>query len=405
MRILVVTPHFSPENFKCNDMAFELAARGHDVDVMTAIPDYPKGRFYDGYGLFKRRSETVNGVRVFRSPIIPRGDGSAVRMALNYISYTFFAVCHALRIGLTRKYDAVIVFQISPVMVGIPAVIIRKMRKTPVYFWVLDLWPESLAAAGGIRRRYILGAFGRLTEWLYRNSDKILISSKGFRKSICEKGDFDSRILHFPNWVDSAMERRGGTDYSVPAIPEGFVVMFAGNMGDAQDLPSVMKAAERLKPHGDIHFVFLGDGRMKAWVEEYVREYGLEHTVHCLGRHPLESMPEFFSRADVLFLSLKDTEIFALTVPARLQSYMAAGKQVVAMLNGEGADIIEESQCGYSVPAGDSEALARLLLELSREDKGILRRKGENGLSYSRRHYDFKSSIDTLERLISTSGQ
>lgn len=404
MRILIVTPHFHPESFKCNDMAFELARRGHEVAVMTAIPDYPQGKFYKGYGIFKKRRERLDGVTVHRSLVVPRGKGGAVRLAINYVSYAFFASLQALRLGLTKKYDAIVVFQLSPVLVGIPAVIVKRLQKAPVYFWVQDLWPESLAVAGGIKNRFVLRLFERLTVGLYRQSEKILVSSRGFRESICSKGDFDRKIIFFPNWVDDILEKGGedsNTGLQVPGLPEGFVVLFAGNMGEAQDLPHVMDAAERLKGYPDIHFVFVGDGRKRAWVETYIKEHGLEGTVHCLGRYPLAAMPMLFRQADVLFLSLKDSGIFGLTVPSRLQAYMSAGKPVVAMLNGEGREVIKEAQCGYSVPAGDSQALAELLIRLPEEDKEILHRKGENGKAYSKLHYDFQTCMNRLLQIIS----
>lgn len=178
------------------------------------------------------------------------------------------------------------------------------------------------------------------------------------------------------------------------------MVLFAGNMGEAQDLPHVMDAAERLKGYPDIHFVFVGDGRKKAWMETYIKEHGLEGTVHCLDRYPLAAMPMLFRQADVLFLSLKDSEIFGLTVPSRLQAYMSAGKPVIAMLNGEGWEVIEEAQCGYSVPAGDSQALAELLIRLPEEDKEILHQKGENGKAYSKFHYDFQTCMNRLLQII-----
>lgn len=209
MRILIVTPHFHPESFKCNDMAFDLARRGHEVSVMTAIPDYPQGKFYKGYGVFKRRRERLNGVTVYRSLVVPRGKGGAVRLAINYVSYAFFASLQALRLGWTRKYDAIVVFQLSPVLVGIPAVIVKRLQKAPVYFGVQDLWPESLAVAGGIKNRFVLRLFERLTVGLYRQSEKILVSSRGSRESICLKGDFGRKIIFFPNWVDDILEKRG----------------------------------------------------------------------------------------------------------------------------------------------------------------------------------------------------
>lgn len=399
MRILIVTPHFYPENFKCNDMAFELQKRGHEVTVMTAIPDYPTGKFFPGYGILKKRRETVRGVKVHRSLIIPRGSGTALRLAINYVSYTFFATVKSVWMALTKRYDVVIGHETSPVMVGIPGVIVKKIQRIPMLFWVLDLWPESLTAAGGIENRYIIGPFERLTRWIYQNSNRLLIGSKGYRKSINEKGDFDSKIQYFPNWVEESLVD-GYSSYAVPELPDGFNVMVAGNMGDAQDIPHIMEAARLLKGKG-INFIFVGDGRKRVFVETFVKENGLGNQVFCMGRYPLEAMPSLFSQADVLFMALKDTPIFALTVPSRLQAYMSSGKPVVAMINGEGAELIKEADCGWSVPSGDSKALAKLLLGLSNEDKDVLLDKGKNGKRYSEEHFNLKKCIDDLIAIMS----
>lgn len=395
-RILIVTPHFYPESFKCNDMAFELKNRGHVVSVMTAIPDYHDGKFHKGYGFFKKRKEIINGVQVHRSFIIPRGKGSFCRLALNYVSYTFFATLKAFWFGLTRKYDAVIVHETSPVMVGIPAVIIKKMQKLPMFFWVLDLWPESLTAAGGINNKFILGCFSSLTKWIYRNSNKILISSKGFRTSINNKDDlFDHKINYFPNWVD---EFQPSND-PIPELPKGFNIIFAGNIGEAQDFPNILEAAKLLKDEKNINFIFLGDGRKKIWIEEFIKDKELTN-VHCFGRFPINMMPNFYKKADILFLALKDSPIFKLTVPAKLQSYMSSGKPILAMINGEGTDLIKDADCGWSVPAGDYSSLAKLILKLSKEDPEILNQKGQNGKKFSQKYFSFATSIDKLESMM-----
>ena len=397
-KILICTNHFYPETFRCNDVAFELASRGYDVTVLTAIPDYPKGKYYDGYGVFRKRCETINGVKVIRGFIIPRGNGGTVRLLLNYLSYFISSIIISIFLGLFRKYDKVLIHETSPVMIGVPAVIVKKLRKCPLYFWVLDLWPESLQAAGGISNKRVLMAFRKLTTWIYKNSDKILISSKGFEESIVEKGDFKDKIIYFPNWADKALEVKG--DYKLPDMPSGFKVMFAGNIGEAQDFDHIMEAAKFLQDEKDIHFVFVGDGRKRSWVENYRDENQLHDTVHWVGRHPVEAMPAFFEQADVMLMTLKDVSIFSLTAPAKLQAYMSAGKPILAMMNGEGPRIIKEAACGYSVPASDSRALADTILELSRMSKEELQVLGQNGRLYQQQHFDLDKSIDHLEKIL-----
>lgn len=397
MKLLIITPHFYPENFKVNDMAFELKRRGHDVSVMTPIPDYPQGKFYKGYGIFRRRKEIINGVKVHRSLIVPRHNGTSFWLALNYISYTFFASLKSLWYGVTKKYDAVIVHEPSPILVGLPAIIIKKIQGIPIHFWVLDLWPESLTAAGGIDSKLILSPFEKMTRWVYKNCKTILIGSKGYKKSICSKGDFKDKIHYFPNWVEDCLVKKGTIE--TPELPEGFNVMIAGNMGDAQDLPHVMNAAKQLKGMG-VNFIFVGDGRKKEYVLNFAKENGIENQIYCIGRFPLEAMPTLFSKADLLFMALKDTPIFAMTVPSRLQAYMSSGKPVVAMINGEGADLIEEADCGWSVAAGNSKGLADLLLRLSKGNPETLIQKGQNGKVYSETHFKFKDCMDHLESII-----
>lgn len=396
MKILLATPHFYPETFKANDMAFELARRGHDVTVLTAIPDYPQGKFYKGYGIFKRRKEVINGVKVIRTLIIPRRNGSAKWLGLNYLSYTLFSSIKALWLGMTTKYDVVLAHGISPVMVGIPAVIIKKFNKIQSHFWVLDLWPESLTAAGGINDKFVLNCFSKLTRWIYRHSDSILISSKGFEKSIENLGDFKGKIKYFPNWVNDVTKREPNDNFE---FPKGFNIVFTGNIGESQDVEHILESARRIEGNG-INFILIGNGRKREFVKEYIDNYRLSN-VFLPGSFPQETMQSFYERADLLFLSLKNSPIFALTVPARLQSYMSSGKPIVAMINGECADLIKEADCGWSVQAEDSDALANLLLKLSKTNQTILDQKGKNGKKYAQEHFDFKKSIDNLERIIS----
>lgn len=400
-KILVISPHFYPEDFKCNEVAFELAKRGYDVTALSDIPNYPQGKFYKGYGLFRRRRECVNGVKVIRTAMIPRGNGSGVMLALNYLSFAFTACIRALFMALFRKYDTVIVHQLSPITVGLPALIIKKLRpKTNLLFWVLDLWPESLEVAGGITNKHILGIFESIAKWCYRSSDKILMSSKGFSESICSKGDFADKLVYFPNWADGDLARN--SEYKLPAMPDGFKIMFAGNVGEAQDFDHTMEAFKILhdRGHKDIHFVIVGNGRKREWVENYVAENNLQDVVHCLGRHPLESMGKFFATADVLYLALKDCSIFNLTCPAKLQAYMSVGKPVLAMLNGDGANIIRDAQCGFSVPAGSSEDLADAIVKMTNISSEDLQTMGENGKVYCTENFSFEKNMSNLINLI-----
>ena len=393
MRVLLVTQYFHPENFKSNDVAFELAARGYDVTVLTGIPNYPKGSFYDGYGLFHRRMEMVRGVRVIRTAVLPRGKGGPLMLALNYLSWAFCASVGAFLMSLFRKYDAVFVHQTSPVTQGFPALVVKCMRGTPIYFWVLDLWPESLQAAGGINSSCLLGVFDRIAALMYHCSDRILISSRGFTESVCAKGQFESKLVYFPNWSEDVREM--SSSGNVPDLPDGFRVMFAGNIGEAQDMPAVMKAAELLEGQGVI-IIIMGEGRKLDWVREYVRQRHLEGVVYLAGAHPPEEMPANLSQADVLFLSLRNEHIFSLTAPAKLQTYMAAGKPVIAMTDGETADLVAEAECGLSCPAGDYKAFADCVLRMKSMPRSARSLWGENGRRFFMKKFRKECCIDHL---------
>ena len=398
-RVLLVTQYFHPENFKSNDIAFELVKRGYKVTVLTGIPNYPGGAYFKGYGLFRKRIQKINGVKIIRAPLIPRGNGGKIRLVLNYFSWPFFASIYAFFISLFCKYDFVIVHQTSPVMQGLPAVIVKKIQKIPMFFWVLDLWPESLSAAGDINNKKILSFFTSITKYLYKNSDKILISSRNFKKSILEKGNYEDKIIYFPNWAEDVFFNDSEIDTELAhlsLLPKGFIVMFGGNIGEAQDFENVMKCALILKDNKEVKFVIIGDGRKKNWLETFILNNNLSETVFCLGRFPLHTMPSFFKKADVLLLSLKNEIIFNLTVPAKLQAYMAMGKPVIAMINGEGNDIIHESGCGIAVNAGDHESLANSLLKLYEMPHSELNIMGENGRIFCDKHFNLNKSIDNL---------
>ena len=403
MKILLVTQYFYPENFKGNDIAFEMQKKGHEVTVLTGIPNYPKGEFFNGYGYFKRRRETVNGVKVIRTFLIPRGNSTAIPLMVNYFTWFIFASFYAVYLALSKKFDKIIVQQLSPVMMGLPAVVVKKIQKIPVYFWVLDLWPESLESAGGIKNKKILGFFESMVKFLYRNSDKILISSKGFKQSILKKGNFEDKIIYFPNWAEKSInESKQNVEINLPKFPSGFNILFAGNVGVAQDLVNAIKAMEIvLKQNKKINFLILGDGRDRKRLEKLVLEKNIEKNIHFFGKYPIETMSYFFSKADCMFVSLKNEPIFSLSLPAKVQAYMSVGKPIISMMNGEGYNIINEADCGFAVHAEDYKDLADKILEIEKLPVLERQRLGENGKSFYQENFVLENCISNLEKIIS----
>lgn len=414
MKILLVCQYFYPEVFRGNDIAFHWAEEGHDVHVVCGVPNYPQGKFYEGYGLFKKRHETlvqdVQGfnkfkgkVRVTRLPIMPRGNNK-VTLLLNYLSYLIVGNVWMFFHAMMHKYDRVFVQQLSPVTMSSPGVMYKRIRKVPLYTWVLDLWPDSLTAAGGVTNKYILGFFQHYVKQEYKHSNKILISSRSFERSILEYGDYSNKIVYYPQWADG----NDSSELSVEIlksvegvkIPDGFKLMFAGAVGEAHGFECTMQAALLTKEHTDIKWVIVGDGRRLDWVRGFVKEHGLEETVFTLGRFPAETMPWFFKQADVMLVTLNDDPLFKLYAPAKISSYMAAGKPIVAVLNGEGAEVIREANCGWSLPAGDAEGFAKLAIELSQMDKAVLEEKGKNALKYYNGHYIKEKCLKKLDEIM-----
>lgn len=402
MRICIFTNHFYPEDFKVNDIAFELAKLGYDITVLTAIPDYPKGKFFDGYSLFKRRHETVNGVNVIRLPIIPRGKGGAFRLVLNYISYYFCLSIFTFFHSFLNKYDRIFVHLTSPFFIGVCAKKLSKRQKIPMIFWTLDLWPESLISAGGFKNKFLIKNQTKMVSKVYDQCSKILIGSKGFEKSICKKGDFKDKLVYFPNWAED-VKGEIPPDFDINKVEpfaskkeNDFILLFAGNLGEAQNLDAIIEAAYLLKNENRIKFVFVGDGRRKKNLENIVKEKSLHNTVFFTGRFPITTMPIFMQNADVLLFSLKDEPCFNLTVPSKVQFYMAQGKPVLSMINGDGADLVEEATCGFSVNAGDYTTFSKAILTMSKMTKSELVELGHNGKKFYENNFKKQQRIEQL---------
>jgi len=396
VRLLVVSQYFWPENFRVNDLVADMVDRGHQVTVLTGQPNYPSGRFFPGYSWHRPRTETYQGATIVRVPLVSRGSAGAIRLALNYLSFAAFGALDVW-LRLRDKFDVIFVFEVSPITVGIPAIVASRRFKAPILFWVLDLWPESLTAAGGVQSPWVLRAVNRLVKWIYRHCARVLVQSRAFIPEIARHGVPHSHILYFPSWGESVFQPLHEADVTLlPSLPDGFKVVFAGNIGEAQDLPAILKAAELLQAHTQIHWLIVGDGRMAAWAKEEVLRRGLSQ-VHFMGRHPLESMPHFYAAADALLLPLKREPIFALTIPGKLQSYLACARPILAMLDGEGARIVQESGSGLTCPAGDAEALAAQVLKLAALPKAEREAMGQNGRHYYEANFNRTRLFDQLE--------
>jgi len=395
--VLVVTQYFWPEAFRINDLVRGLEERGYHVTVLTGKPNYPGGKLFPGYRFFGCQHEHYQGVEIVRVPLVPRGDGSGTRLAINYASFALFAALLG-PLKCTGSYDAILVYEPSPVTVGLPALVMKHFKKAPILFWVQDLWPESLSATGAVHSNLVLDFVEALVRFIYKGSDRILIQSRAFTEPIRKLGVNEDRIRYFPNSAeDFYRPMSGGDKVNVDGLPIGFRVMFAGNIGAAQSFETILSAAETLRDHHEIHWIILGDGRQARWVHEEVAKRGLSQCVHLLGRYPMESMPEWFAHAEVLLVSLRKDPIFALTIPSKIQSYMACGRPILASLEGEGARIVEEAHAGIVVPPEDASALAKAVLQLSLMPPSERETLGQNGRRYFLQEFDRDTLLVRLD--------
>lgn len=395
MKILVVTQYFWPENFRVNDLCDALIERGHEVTVYTGLPNYPEGAFFNGYSLWGPYKETKGKIKIIRCPLIPRGKNKSLRLALNYFSFFFLA--SILAPFLVRgKFDKVFVYEPSPITVAIPGIVLKYLKKAPMFFWVTDLWPESLVATGVVKNKKILNLVTVLVRWLYKHSDKILVTSKGFIPRVKALDVPDDKIIYWPQWAEAFFSKKA-VEYNDPNLPAGFVVMFAGNIGSSQDFETIVSSAVMLKDHKNIHFVILGDGLMRQWAETVVKKESLSDTFHFLGRKPVESMPYYYSKADVMLMSLTNTDLFSITVPSKLQTYLASGKPVLASLNGEGAEIVNEFKAGVTCPASNPKLLSEAVLKMSKLSSEELKEMGENAFKCYQTEFEREKLITILE--------
>ena len=396
MKILIVSQYFYPEEFKINDLAETLVKRGHEVTVLTGKPNYPKGEYYDGFHFKGVVEDRYKGARLIRVPLVKRGKGGAKNLVINYFSFVYFANKYIKRNHIYA--DAIICFAISPITQAFPCIKCKELYGGKIMLWVQDLWPESVTAAGGVHNKLILGLLNKMVSYIYSKSDKLMIQSKAFASSILSKGDYKDKIVYIPNWAEDifSSSKAINKEKFSDLMPNGFKVMFAGNIGAAQNFESLVLAANETRDNEDIKWIIVGDGRARLNAERQVNDLKLQNTVLFLGRHPVEDMPSFFVHADAMLVSLKDEYIFSLTIPSKVQCYMAASKPILTMINGVGNDIVNEAGCGLTASAGDYKKLAenvKKMYNMSKEDRD---RMGLNAFNYYANHFDKEKVVDEL---------
>ena len=400
-RVLVFTNHFAPEHFKINEAVDWLTESGFEVHVVTGWPNYPTGKIYKGYGLFKKSYEKKGNLTIRRLPLIPRGRATKIRLAVNYLSYFLSSLMYTLfLIFFIKKYQKVIVHHTSPFLIAIPAVLYKKTRGAKAYLWDLDLWPQTLEAVGIIKSDFWINLIEKGVAKLYKNFETIFIGSNSFKEIALKRVTHDN-IFYFPNWAEKIIEENSLlSNLQIDFESKALKIMYTGNLGTAQDFKTLCNVIIQNK-NKKIQWIFVGEGRFKVKMEKLLFKQIKEEKVIFIPQQKLENIPTLVDKADFLYLSLNDSKLFTLTVPAKLQAYMAMGKPILAMIEGEGASIIEEAKCGFYSPPGDTIALNELIKKGFNTSSEERKKLGNKGKDFYKKYYSSeirkKQLIEQLE--------
>lgn len=407
LKLLIVSQYFFPESFIINDIVRLLVAQGHKVVVATGKPNYPDGEVFLGYraGGIQRElfAETVEVVRV---PLWPRGNGSAGNLILNYLSFVLSGLIFFPWLLRKHEFDAVLVFAPSPITQVIPAILLQWLKKAHLAVWVQDLWPESLAATGFVRHPHLLKAVGYLVRAIYTGCDTLLVQSRAFVEPVARYARRD-KIVYYPNSIDVLSPAAAVKDIPPELLVElerHFCVVFAGNLGTAQAVETLLEAAIQLKKDSEIRLVLVGSGSRLSWLQAQKQAHQLDNLL-LPGRFPMESMPQIFDRAAALLVSLKDEEIFAQTIPSKIQAYLAAGRPIIASLRGEGARVVTEAGAGEVCEPDDPDALAALICSMKSRPIAELQAMGLAGKAYFNEHFEMSSQVTRLVEILEAQGK
>ena len=400
MRILMLSQYFWPESFIINDIVRTLDEQGHEVVVATGKPNYPDGKIFDGYRAPGTQRERYLGrVEVLRVPLWPRGQGGAKNLILNYLSFVLSGLLCLPWMLRGCQFDAILVFAPSPITQAIPAILLKWLKKAKLALWVQDLWPESLSATGFVRNPYLLRAVGWMVRAIYRPCDTLLVQSRAFVEPVAQYAD-RAKIQYYPNSMDVSSKALVPVPGELLELLERyFCVVFAGNLGAAQALDTLVQAAVHLRDEPRIRLVLVGSGSRLAWLKAQQRALGLDNLM-LPGRFPMEAMPQIFERASALLVSLNNEPAFAQTIPSKIQAYLAAGRPILACMNGEGAQVVCEARAGLASPAEQVLPLVaniRCMQALGTSERAAM---GTSGRAYFDAHFEMTTQVRRLVELL-----
>lgn len=382
-----MSQYFWPESFRVNEIACAIKACGHEVEVLTGKPNYPEGKFFTGYKAWNISKEYWRDIPIVRVPMFARGDKGIIKLVLNYLSFIVSGLLFAPWLVRKKNYDVIFVYGVSPIFQAIPASFLGWIKGIPVVLWVQDLWPQSAEATGYVKSPFLLKLLEKFVRFTYAHTDLLLVQSEAFIEPVLKLSP-NIPIAYYPNSVEKKFySPETISPPYIESLQSGFTVLFAGNVGIAQAMETIVSAAEKLHSYNEIKIVILGSGSKSDWVAEQIVEKKLTN-LYLEGRFPVETMPILMRQASVLLVTLTDQPIFELTVPNKIQAYLAVGKPIIACLNGEGARIVTEAKSGLAVKAEDVEGLTQAIVKLYQMSETAREQMGVNGRAYFKQHFD-----------------
>lgn len=399
MKVLVISQYFYPENFRINDLCFSLYKKGYDITVLTGKPNYPKGDYFDGYSWYSVDKEIIKNIPVYRANLFTRKKGKPINLILNYLSFVFYASLKVF--SIKSQFDKIFIYAPSPITVGIVGIIAKIKFKARSYLWVHDLWPESVRAAGGVNSKIIIWLIDLMTRVIYYFSDVILVQSPAFKDYIKNQMVKQDKLFYYPYYAEEFYKPVKKEKQYSKFFPKGFNIVFAGNIGNAQNLETLVKACSILKAKNiKVNFIIFGDGREKERILKLIVKKKVEEFFHFQGVFPAYEMPYLFAFSDALYLSLKQSQIFSMTIPGKFQSYLACGKPILASIDGITSEIISKNQIGLVSPAQDSKKLSDIIIEMTRISEDKRKNFQKNALNYFKDNFYKEDLIMKLDLIL-----
>ena len=401
MKILIITQYFWPENFRINEVSEELVRLGHKVYILTGYPNYPKGKIYSEFKKDFKKFSQYKGAEIIRVPLLARKKNK-LNLALNYISFLVNSIFIGYFKLKDKKLDIIFTCQLSPVTIGITSAFFSKIKKIPQIFWVQDLWPDTLVALKILKKDWQINIFKVLVNWIYSKCDLILAQSKNILREIEKYPSVKNNVYYFPTWGESNLFLKTSHPAREIKSKEVFTILFAGNIGEAQDFPNLIKAFQDLilNEVKNFRIILIGDGSKKEWVKTEVKKLKIEKYFEFYDSYPLERMPSFFRHADALLVSLLNKKVFNMTIPGKISFYLTSGIPIIGMICGEGAEVIKKSQGGLVCDSGDYKSLSKIISKMINLDKTNLKKMGINGKKYAFQEFSKIKLINDLNKIL-----